>query len=61
MLAPNLEFMVEQFDRYFWKVEIIRYPPAFPGWQGRPALVASRKKRVASRERQRPECCEPGA
>lgn len=45
MLAPNIEYMVEQFERYFEQVEIVRYPPAFPGWAGRPAIVASRKKR----------------
>lgn len=44
MLAPNIEFMVEQFERYFEQVEVVRYPPAFPGWTGRPAIVASRKK-----------------
>jgi hypothetical protein len=48
MLAPNIEFMVEQFERYFEKVEVVRYPPAFPGWTGRPAIVASRKKPVRS-------------
>jgi SAM-dependent methyltransferase len=44
LLAPNLEFMVELFGQYFECVEIIRYPPAFNGWEGRPALVASGKK-----------------
>ena len=44
MLAPNIEFMVEQFERYFGKVEVVRYPPAFPGWAGRPAIIASDKK-----------------
>jgi len=38
--------MVERFETYFDRVEIIRYPPAFEGWQGRPALVASGKKRL---------------
>jgi SAM-dependent methyltransferase len=46
-LAPNIEFMVEQFERYFRGVEVVRYRPAFPGWQGRPALVASGKKPAA--------------
>jgi SAM-dependent methyltransferase len=46
LLAPNLEFMVELFRQYFECVEIIRYPPAFEGWQGRPALLATGKKRV---------------
>ena len=44
MLAPNIEFMVEQFESYFGNVEVVRYPPAFPGWAGRPAIVASGKK-----------------
>ncbi len=46
LLAPNIEFMVELFEPYFERVEIVRYPPAFEGWQGRPALVASGKRRV---------------
>jgi 4-hydroxybenzoate polyprenyltransferase/SAM-dependent methyltransferase len=45
-LAPNIEFMVELFRQYFDRVDIIRYPPVFEGWQGRPALLASGKKRV---------------
>lgn len=44
MLAPNLEYMVECFQMYFSRVDIVRYPPAFAGWEGRPALVASGKK-----------------
>ena len=44
MLAPNVEYMVEQFRRYFEQVEVVRYPPAFPGWTGRPAIIASHKK-----------------
>jgi hypothetical protein len=43
-IAPNVEYMVEQFEIYFESVEVIRYPPAFEGWQGRPALVAHGKK-----------------
>ncbi|MBR0717747.1 trans-aconitate 2-methyltransferase [Bradyrhizobium liaoningense] len=43
-LAPNLDFMVEQFGRYFTDVKLVRYPPRFPGWAGRPAILASRKK-----------------
>jgi len=49
LLAPNIEFMVELFGQYFEHVEIVRYPPAFAGWQGRPALVASGKKCVPDR------------
>jgi SAM-dependent methyltransferase len=44
LFAPNLEFMVEQFEAYFEQVSVVRYPPTFPGWQGRPALVATRKR-----------------
>jgi SAM-dependent methyltransferase len=44
LIAPNLEFMIEQFQVYFDEVSIVRYPPAFPGWQGRPALVATSKR-----------------
>jgi SAM-dependent methyltransferase len=47
LLAPNVEFMVEQFERYFQEVEVVRYPAAFAGWQGRPALVASGKRATA--------------
>jgi SAM-dependent methyltransferase len=46
LVAPAVEFMAEQFARYFNDVEVLRYPPDFPGWQGRPALVA-RNKRAA--------------
>jgi 4-hydroxybenzoate polyprenyltransferase/SAM-dependent methyltransferase len=44
LLAPNIEFMVELFQQYFEHVEVIRYPPPFEGWQGRPALIANGKK-----------------
>jgi hypothetical protein len=36
--------MVEQFAAYFDEVELVRYPPAFPGWSGRPAILASGKR-----------------
>lgn len=49
MLAPNVEWMVEQFERYFEKVELTLYPPMFPGWEGRRALLATRKKPSAVR------------
>jgi SAM-dependent methyltransferase len=49
LLAPNIAFMVELFGRYFEHVEIVHYPPAFAGWQGRPALVASGKKGIPDR------------
>ncbi len=43
LITPSIEFMVEQFQASFEKVSVIRYPPAFAGWQGRPALIATRK------------------
>jgi hypothetical protein len=42
--APNIEFWVEQFGGFFESVNIIRYPPVFPGFPGRPALVARGKR-----------------
>ena len=47
LVAPHPDFMVESFEKYFEDVTLIRYPPAFPGWTGRPAIVA-RKKRVTA-------------
>lgn len=44
MIAPNLEFMIEQFERNFEDVSIVRYPPPRPDVLGRPALVARRKR-----------------
>lgn len=44
MIAPSLEFMVEQFEMYFGDVSIQLYPPASEGAEGRPALVATRKR-----------------
>jgi SAM-dependent methyltransferase len=51
LIAPCIEFMVEQFQAYFDNVSIIRYPPTFEGWEGRPALVATRKRRDNDRAR----------
>src|SRR5262249_8611004 len=48
LIAPNPEFMVDQFDIYFESVSTVRYPPAFPGWEGRPALVATWKRAVTT-------------
>jgi SAM-dependent methyltransferase len=45
MIAPNLEFMIEQFKTYFENVSIQLYPPAIDGAEGRPALVATGKRR----------------
>jgi len=47
MMAPNLEYIIERFQIYFGRVEIIRHPPVLPGWEGHPALVASEKKSLA--------------
>ena len=44
LLAPCVEFMVEQFQHYFREVKVVDYPPAAPGWPARSALVASCKK-----------------
>jgi SAM-dependent methyltransferase len=44
LLAPHPQFMIESFERYFEEVTLIRYPPAFPGWTGRPAIVARQKR-----------------
>lgn len=44
MLAPNLQFMVEQFGIFFEDVEVIRYPQVAPGIGRRPALIAKRKR-----------------
>jgi hypothetical protein len=44
LVAPQLELMVELFAQHFEVVELIRYPPAFSGSTGRPAILASRKK-----------------
>ena len=44
MIAPSLEFMSEQFNRYFEDVSFVRYPPPRPDVLGRPALVAKRKR-----------------
>lgn len=44
MVAPNLQYMIEQFQKFFEQVEIIRYPQVKPEIGPRPALVATRKK-----------------
>ena len=44
-LAPHVEVMQELFARHFTSVELVTYPPAMPGWEGRRrALVATAKK-----------------
>jgi len=44
MVAPNLQYMVEQFRKFFERVDIIRYPQVNPSVGRRPALVATQKK-----------------
>jgi SAM-dependent methyltransferase len=44
LVAPHVDFMVEMFQSRFEKVDLVRYPPTFPGWTGRPAIVATQKK-----------------
>jgi SAM-dependent methyltransferase len=47
LVTPHPQFMVESFEKYFEKVELIRYPPAVAGWTGRPAIIAEQKRPVA--------------
>jgi SAM-dependent methyltransferase len=44
MVAPQVELMVEMFERHFECVEFIDYPPAYPGWGFRRALASTRKR-----------------
>jgi SAM-dependent methyltransferase len=44
LVTPHPQFMVENFEKYFEKVTLIRYPPAVPGWTGRPAIIAEQKR-----------------
>lgn len=44
LVAPHVDFMVEMFESRFEKVNLLRYPPAFPGWTGRPVIIATQKK-----------------
>jgi SAM-dependent methyltransferase len=46
LIAPQVEVMVERFERHFDKVTLVRYPPTFPGWTGRPAIIAQKKRPV---------------
>ncbi len=48
LLSPHLEFMKEQFRRYFDTVEIVHYPEVSPTIGRRPALIASGKKTRAA-------------
>jgi len=45
MLAPQVEWLEAQFARYFRHIELDTYPPVFPGWGQRRALIASAKRR----------------
>ncbi len=44
MLAPHVEHMVALFSRHFSDIRFDLYPPAFPGWDQRRALIASGKR-----------------
>jgi SAM-dependent methyltransferase len=44
LVTPQIEFMVEQFKRFFATVRIIRYPHQPDGINGRPALIATDKR-----------------
>jgi SAM-dependent methyltransferase len=44
LITPQLEFMVEQFERFFVTVRVIRYPHKPDGINGRPALIATDKR-----------------
>jgi SAM-dependent methyltransferase len=44
MIAPSVEFMVGQFEKYFEQVSVHRYPAASADVEGRPALIATRKR-----------------
>jgi SAM-dependent methyltransferase len=44
LVTPQIEFMVEQFKRFFATVRIIRYPHKPDGINGRPALIATDKR-----------------
>ncbi len=44
MLAPLVEWMIDGFERHFDEVTLVRYPPRFPGWTGRPAIIARKKR-----------------
>ena len=46
MLAPLVECMVAIFEHHFEDVTLVRYPPPFPGWAGRPAVIARKKRPV---------------
>jgi SAM-dependent methyltransferase len=48
MLAPLVECMIEFFELHFEDVTLVRYPPRFAGWTGRPAIIARKKRPVAS-------------
>ena len=42
-LAPAVDYMQALFGRWFRDVTVETYPPPFPGWQSRRALVATNK------------------
>ena len=44
LVTPQVEFIVEQFERFFARVSVIRYPHKPDGINGRPALLATAKR-----------------
>jgi SAM-dependent methyltransferase len=44
LLAPHPDYMLERFLEHFEDVRLIRYPPAFENWIGRPAVIARAKR-----------------
>lgn len=47
MLCPQVELMQEWLEARFSQVEIVRYPPALPGWEGVRRAFVCRGKRSA--------------
>lgn len=45
-IAPQVEWMKEKFGQYFETIEIVKYPPAMPGWEGVRCALLGRNKRV---------------
>jgi SAM-dependent methyltransferase len=44
LVTPQIEFMIEQFERFFKSVRIVRYPHKADGVTGRAALIATDKR-----------------
>ena len=44
LVTPQIEFMIEQLERFFKSVRIVRYPHKADGVTGRAALIATDKR-----------------